>query len=357
MVTPNPLLGTGLHALGGISASTCYLPSNGTRKWSWGTFWIVQACFAWFIIPGVLGLLTVPGFLKILSEAPSGALWGAFLLGAVYGFGGMSFGLAIKHIGYSLTYTISIGISAVLGTIIPLIVFGGLTEYFLKPGGNIVLTGMIISVVGVALCGWAGFMKEKDIAGSQDTVVKFNMSTGLLLAIVGGVLSGVFNVSLEFGQPIADIAARNGAGYFEGNAKLIVSTSGCLMVNLVWFIILGIKNKTLKEFTAKSGLSATRRIKNFGWSAFAGSLWTMQFFFYGLGHVRMGNFQFVSWVIHMSMLIFFSYVVGVIMKEWKAVKRGTYLTLVIALLTLVISFVITTYGSVYGEKIMQVGTG
>ena len=49
----------------------------------------------------------------------------------------------------------------------------------------------------------------------------------------------------------------------------------------------------------------------------------MVFFFYGLGHVRMGNFMFASWVIHMSMLIFFSYLVGLIMKEWKGVSKKT----------------------------------
>ena len=353
MITANPLLGTGLHALGGISASTCYLPSNGTKNWSWGTFWIVQACFAWLIVPLFIGWLTVPDFFQILINAPAKAFWGAFLLGSIYGFGGMSFGLAIKHIGYSLTYTIAIGISAVLGTIIPLMVFGGLTEYFMKPGGNIVLIGMIISIAGVALCGWAGFKKEKDIAGQDSSGKQFNMMTGLFLACIGGILSGVFNVSLEFGQPIADIAAQHGAGHFEGNAKLVVSTSGCLVVNLIWFIVLGLKENTLKEFTAKSGLTTSRRFKNGLWSALAGTLWTMQFFFYGLGHVKMGNFQFASWVLHMSMLIFFSYIVGVIIKEWKGVKRTTYMVLIIALVTLVISFVITTYGSVYGERVLQ----
>jgi len=54
------------------------------------------------------------------------------------------------------------------------------------------------------------------------------------------VLSGVFNLSLEYGQPIADIAAKNGAGNFQGNAKMIISTSGCFVVNFIWFIIAGI---------------------------------------------------------------------------------------------------------------------
>lgn len=35
----------------------------------------------------------------------------------------------------------------------------------------------------------------------------------------------------------------------------------------------------------------------------------------------MGNFQFVSGVFHMSVLIFFSYIIGLIMKEWKNVKQ------------------------------------
>jgi len=353
MITPNPIIGTGFHALGGISASTCYLPFHRTKKWSWGTFWIIQAMFAWFIMPLIIGILTVPGFFQIIFNSPPKAFWGAFILGAVYGFGGMSFGFAIRHIGYSLTYTIAIGISAVLGTIIPLSIFGGLVEYFTKPGGGIVLIGMILSIVGVSLCGLAGFKKEKDISAIEGKSIPFNMLTGLMLAIIAGVLSGIFNVSLEFGQPIADMAAENGAGHYEGNAKLIVSTTGCLMVNLVWFIVLGIKEKTHKEYTRKSGLKTGGLFKNFIWSSLAGCLWCFQFFFYGLGHVKMGHFQFASWVLHMSMLIFFSYIVGVIMKEWKNVTRNTYVTLIIALIVLVISFIITAYGSVTGQEIIQ----
>ena len=83
--------------------------------------------------------------------------------------------------------------------------------------------------------------------------------------------------------------------------------------------------------------------KNLGWSSFGGILWCMQFFFYGLGHVKMGHLQFASWVIHMSMLIFFSFLVGIGMKEWKNVSRKTYGLLITALITLAISFVIMSY--------------
>ena len=352
MIPSNPILGTGLHAIGGISAATCYLPNTQTRKWSWGTFWLVQSFFAWIIMPVLIGLLTIPGFFTILREAPSKPFWMAFFLGAAYGFGGMSFGKAINHIGYSLTYTLAIGISAVLGTIFPMLILGEIGTYFSKPGGGIVLTGMILSVLGVVLCGWSGFKKEKDLNSLAGEKTGFNMSVGLFLTIIAGVLSGVFNLSLEYGQPIADMAAQKGAVNFQGNAKMIISTSGCFVVNFIWFIVAGIRNGTLKEFLPGNDLSRQEIFRNWIWSSLAGTLWCLQFFFYGLGHVKMGNFQFASWVLHMSMLIFFSYIVGVLMKEWKSVKRETYLLLIIGLLTLIASFCITSYGSYIGEQII-----
>ncbi|MCG8310660.1 MAG: rhamnose:proton symporter [Cytophagales bacterium] len=353
MISPNPIIGTGLHAIGGMSTAVCYLPNTQTKKWSWGTFWLVQAMFAWVIVPIIIGWLTVPDFFSILSKAPRAPFWTAFLLGAAYGFGGMSFGKAINHIGYSLTYTIAIGISSVMGTVLPLIFLGGLGDFFTKPGGDIVLIGMILSLVGVFFCGWAGFKKEKDLNDSRSSESGFNMSVGLVLTVFAGVLSGVFNLSLEYGQPISDMATQNGAGHFEGNAKLIVSTSGCFVVNFIWFIVAGIRNGTLKELYPTQELPFRTVFRNWLWSSLAGTLWILQFFFYGLGHVKMGNFQFASWVLHMSMLIFFSYIVGLLMKEWKRVKTVTYVVLIIGLIILIFSFCMISYGSYIGEQLIN----
>jgi L-rhamnose-H+ transport protein len=301
-------------------------------------------------MPFVIGYFTIPHLSTVLSEAPSAAFWTAFILGAIYGFGGLSFGYAIRNIGYSLTYTISIGISAVLGTVVPLILSGKVIEQFTKTGGGIVLSGMVISIVGVALCGRAGFLKEKNIAQNKGkNKLGFNMKRGLFLTLIAGTLSAVWGISLEFGQPISDVAAKYGAGHFEGNAKLIVSSMGCLVTNLTWFIVATIKDGTIKSLWQRKQVGNKMFFGNYALSALAGSLWYTQFFFYGLGHVKMGSFQFASWVLHMSMLIFFSYIIGVIMKEWKGVTRKTYGMLIIALLVLVGSFVLMSYGSYIGE--------
>ncbi len=351
MITPNPIIGTGLHAIGGISAASCYMPFEKVKNWSWETFWIVQSLFAWLIMPVVIGYFTIPNLFAVLAEAPSSAFWAAFVLGAAYGFGGLSFGYAIRNIGYSLTYTISIGISAVLGTIVPLIVSGKVVEQFTKVGGGVVLTGMVISVVGVALCGRAGFMKEKNFAKNKgETKLQFNMKKGLILTVIAGMLSAVWGISLELGQPISDLAAQYGAGHFEGNAKLIVSSMGCLLTNLTWFLVVTIKDGSIRSLYQRKKIGSKRFFGNYALSALAGTLWYTQFFFYGLGHVKMGSFMFASWVLHMSMLIFFSFIIGVIMKEWLGVKRRTYITLIIALLVLVGSFILMSYGSYIGES-------
>lgn len=280
-------------------------------------------------------------------------MFNAFILGAVYGFGGMAFGYAIKHIGFSLTYTISIGLSAVLGIIVPLLIHGTLITQFSKPGRNVVLIGMLLSLTGVILCGMSGHKKEKDLkAAKQLEASNFNIKKGLTLAVFAGVFSAIFGVSLELGAPVAEIAEKYGAGHFQGNANLMLSTSGTFVINFVWFMVISFRQKTIKELVSIKLLGTKVWCLNLSLSVLSGALWYFQFFFYGFGHVRMGTFKFASWAIHMSMLIFFSYIVGIIMKKWKAMSKNTYFRLILGLALLVCSFVIITYGSMLGSELI-----
>ena len=71
------------------------------------------------------------------------------------------------------------------------------------------------------------------------------------------------------------------------------------------------KHRTLGELVE---LPAGRRRRslplNFGMAALTGLLWYGQFFFYNLGHVRMGTYKFTSWAMHMIMLVLFSNLVA-----------------------------------------------
>lgn len=345
----NVFLGITLHALGGIAASTCFVPQKGTQRWPYQNFWLLMCLLSWIVMPVAVAYFTVPELGAVISETPPQTMINVTLLGAAYGFGGMAFGLAIRHIGFSLTYSIAIGISAVLGTVIPGIIHGNLIEGFSKAGGGIVLTGFVISLLGVALCGFAGALKEKELAGSDSG---FNLKKGLSLVLLAGVLSAVFGVSLSQGAPIDKIAEAHGAKHFQGNAKFIFAMGGAFITNLIWWSFVHFKNKTWKKYVTlpPSKTKSGSLTSHYFFAILAGVLWYLQFFFYGLGHVRMGDYQFISWGVHMAMLIFFSFGIGLILKEWKELSSKTISALFFGLLILLTSFGLITYGSYIGEQ-------
>jgi L-rhamnose-H+ transport protein len=62
----------------------------------------------------------------------------------------------------------------------------------------------------------------------------------------------------------------------------------------------------------------------------------------------MGTYKFTSWAIHMIMLVLFSSVAGLLMKEWKSTSSKTKQWLITALLVLVIAVLLLTYGNYLG---------
>jgi L-rhamnose-H+ transport protein len=76
-----------------------------------------------------------------------------------------------------------------------------------------------------------------------------------------------------------------------------------------------------------------------------GLMWYLQFFFYGLGHVRMGTFKFSSWAIHMMLLILLSCGFGVAIREWKACRLPTKLLLGSAIVLLLGAIGLITFGN------------
>jgi L-rhamnose-H+ transport protein len=357
----NVFAGIGLHAIGGVAAATCYVPLIGSKRWSYQSYWLLFCLSGWLLIPVAVAALTIPEIPAILAEVPTIVIAKTTFLGAIYGFGGMAFALSIRHIGYSLTYAIAIGISAVLGTIIPAMLAGNLVESFQRPGGGIVLSGFAVSIVGVALCGWAGVRKERELR-AVDTVAgpAFNIRKGLVLVVLAGVLSAVFGLSLAAGEPIDEAVRRHGVTNYQSHLKYVFAMGGAFLTNLLWWGIVHAREGTFREYVrlpeTRTGSSTDKANvpgnlpMHYFFGILSGALWYGQFFFYGLGHIRMGNFAFMSWGIHMSMLVFFSFGTGYVLKEWRGFSRATTGTLYTGLITLLVSFLVITWGSWAGNQ-------
>ena len=329
------------HAVGASSAALCYTPQKKVKGWAWQTYWLAQALVCWLLLPIIVAFITIPQLMTVLEQAPSSAMYRSFLLGMAYGIGGTAFGIAIRYVGFSLTYAIAVGISCVLGTLLPPLVNGTLDDVLKNNGSGYIVSGVVMGAIGIGLCGMAGRSKEKDIERGKNNAGQFSLAKGLPLCLLAGVLSALYGFSLDQGQPIAEIAAQHGAGNFQGNVIYLFSNSGAFVTTLIYCLYLHRKEKTFGQYTAGGGGLGL----NYLMSALTGLLWYGQFFFYGLGHVRMGDYKFTSWAIHMIMLVLFSNIAGLILKEWKDCSMRTRQLLAIALLVLVAAVLMLTYGN------------
>jgi L-rhamnose-H+ transport protein len=349
MISPNPLLGSAFHAVGAFFAAICYTPQKRVNGWSWQSYWLVQAAFCWFLLPILGAWLTIPELGAVLREAPRGAMLASFALGAAYGVGGTAFGVSIRYIGFSLTYAIAIGLSTVLGTLVPPLAKGTLGIVLTRPGSGWVIGGIAIGIVGIAIVGAAGRMKEKELSAKAKEE-GFVLVKGLLLSLLAGVLSAVYGFALEAGDPIADVASAHGAGFFRGNVVYIFSNTGAFLTSGIYCLWLHRKHKTLGEIVAlPAGVGQARLRLNWAMALLTGCLWYGQFFFYNLGHVRMGHYKFTSWAIHMIMLILFSLAVGVVLSEWRMVRSRTKLVVGLAFIVLIGAVLVLTYGNHLAE--------
>ena len=356
-ITPSPLMGAGLHGVGAIFAANCYAPQKFIKRWSWETFWIVQAAFCWLIWPIVGSILSVPELGAVLSEAWEAcpkAIFLSFGFSLAYGVGGIAFNYSIRYIGFSLTYAIAIGLSSVLVTVTVPLVSGELAAKMSKPGAGWVIAGMVVGTLGIGFCGIAGRLKERNLAAQEGGKGDFSLIKGLLLSVLAGVLSAFYGFAIVSAGPVVEIAKAHGAGQWGGNIAYLTANTGAFVTSAIYALWLAKKNKSLGELVKlPQGEGKASLPLNYILAILVGTLWYGQFFFYNLGHVRMGEqYAFTSWAIHMTMLVLFSNVTGIFFREWKGCSRKIIAYVVMGVIVLVAAVMMLTYGNQIGSEVV-----
>ncbi len=351
----NPFIGAALHSVGAFSSSSCYTPQKQTTLWAWEVYWLATASFAWLILPIAGAFLTIPNYLDVLAACPNDAMLRSLGLGIVYGVGGLTFGLGIRYIGFSLNYTIAIGMSAGLGTLMPLIwhpidgFVWTIFEKFSDFPGQVVLAGILLSLGGIALCGWAGALRER---GGGDSPSRYSFAIGVPLAITAGVLSAVFNFALLAGEPLEKAALAAGASdLLKMNAIYPFSNGGAFITNFVWCVFLMARNGTGGQLLRLPKTGTRTLAFYYAMALLSGALWYFQFFFYGMGHAYMGTrYGFTSWALHMGMLILFSNIYGWLFREWEGSGNRPRRVLHAGMAVIVVATLIITYGNYLGDS-------
>jgi L-rhamnose-H+ transport protein len=353
-LTPNPALGVCFHWLGGLASGSFYVPYRGVKHWAWETFWLAGGFFSWIIAPWVLAGLLTSDLGQVLHEAPARTVVLCIFFGAMWGFGGLTFGLTMRYLGMSLGMAMVLGYCAAFGTLMPPIFEGDFAAKVLyTQSGQVILAGIAICLLGIVFAGLAGMSKEREMSPEQRKAVikEFSLKKGLLVATFSGVMSACFSYGLAAGGPIKEITMKHGTPVlWQGLPVLIVVLMGGFTTNFVWCLVLNIRNRTGHQyFTAKANAAtpAVRApmLRNYLLCALAGTTWYMQFFFYSMGETQMGAYKFSSWTLHMASIIIFSTLWGIGLHEWRGAGRRTLSLLVLSLATLVGSTVVVGYGN------------
>ncbi|HEY0945504.1 MAG TPA: L-rhamnose/proton symporter RhaT [Opitutaceae bacterium] len=396
-MAPNPFIGVLFHWLGGLASGSFYVPYKGVRKWSWETYWLVGGVFSWIICPWVLGLVLTNDLVGVLRQQSAGTLGWTYLFGALWGAGGLTFGLTMRYLGMSLGMGVALGYCAAFGTLLPPIVKSfapsipvaqTIGEIAASTAGRVTLAGVAVCLLGIGIAALAGLNKEREMpeAEKKKAIAEFAFVKGLLVATFSGVMSACFAFALTAGNPIGDASLAAGTdAIWTGLPKLVVVLAGGFTTNFIACVTLNLRNRTGYQYLAShvrpehAGLRASGgehggggngdgdggvavltqaparvdlrvpRLANYAFSALAGATWYFQFFFYTMGETQMGQYGFSSWTLHMASIIIFSTLWGVVFKEWRGSSRRTHLLIAGGLGVLILSTLIIGYGTYIGS--------
>lgn len=380
-MNPNPVLGIVFHWIGGLAAASFYIPYRQVQRWSWETYWLVGGVFSWLLMPTLMAVLLVPNVFSILGEASPNVRFWAYFFGAMWGIGGLTFGLTMRYLGIALGMAVALGYTAVFGTLVPPIFHGTLGSTLASASGKFVLLGVFASVLGIIVSGLAGMSKERELtsAQKQSAITEFQFGKGMLIATFSGIMSSCFAFGLDAGGPITDAAkahllALGGSDIWAGLPVLIVILLGGMTTNFLWCVSLNVRNKSGGEYLGRSAAPApepaelrepslasggtamlTAQAKrvvsvpllaNYGFAALAGIIWYLQFFFYTMGQTKMGKaFDFSNWTLHMASIMIFSMLWGVALKEWAGTSKRTHGLIALGLALLIGSTLIIGYAN------------
>lgn len=274
--------------------------------WKWENFWAIFSVTALAISPILSSFLLLPNLAIILLSSPSSAVSTSFVLGILWGIGSLLFGLSIARIGLALSYSLIIGLTASLGSLLPLL---------LSPLPNLRVlslfsTGILLMFFGLVISAYAGKKRETDQKNR-----KFRL--GLLLAVISGLTSPMLNIGFVYGAPIVETAKTHGVPQELATLPVwIIVLLGGLLVNFGYTAYLLIKTKTFKLFTQNTK-------KPLILSIISGIFYFSGIAIYGIASSLLNALgTSIGWALLMSLMIVISNLSSLLIGEWTGSRKA-----------------------------------
>ena len=348
----NTALGMVVFALGGLAGATFLLPARGVKNWAYETWWMFYCVFGLVVCPPVICAVFVPDFWNVTMSASAGTLLQCIGFGAVWGVGGLTWGLMVRYLGIGLGLAIGCGLCAATGTLIPPIAQGHAADLVKDAGAIVVLAGVIGSLAGIGFVGYAGKLKEDELPeeAKKKAVAEFDFKKGMVFALVSGLCSACMNFGLQSGGSIekaayaaavkAGVVAEGAAWSWQGMPVVMVVLWGGFVVQASWVVQQHLKNRTFGDYFFRGPV-----VRNWAFAALVGVIWVCQFVCQKAGEPMMGDLKYISFAIVMASTILFSTLIGVFTGEWKGTGAKTKAMLAVGTLVLLVSFTAISIGS------------
>lgn len=293
--------------IAGITNASFTTPMKYARKWAWENTWLAWTIFALVVLPFAAALATIPNLLMVYRTATPHILLEVSEFGVGWGVAQVFFGLAVDMIGITLAFSIVLGTSAALGSLIPMLSLH--RDHLNTTSGYAVLGAIVFVLVGVSLCAVAGRMREG--SGVQNPSSQKRTSQGLLLAILCGLLASFMNFGIAFGTPLVEVARSFGANPLNA-------------INAVWLPLLlagAVPNVLYCAWLMKRNGSGQRyRVGHSHWAlaAIMAIFWFGSTLLYGLAAGQLGSWgPVLGWPLFMSLIVITATSLGMFTGEWK----------------------------------------
>ena len=303
------LAGFLLVLLAGLLQGTFVLPMTLVRRWSWEHTWATFSLLGMFVFNWIITFTLIPQIGPIYSLSPPRALFILAAFGAGWGVGAILFGLGMDRLGMALGYPVIMGLIASLGALIPLLVFFPQTIFTAK--GLFILGSTVLVIVGIVLCSLGGSRRSPSTMSESSTG---DLRTGLIIAILAGILSCLPNVGMAFGDTVITTAEHLGvpAGRAGNAVWALLFTLGCV-VNVAYCLYLMVAKRTLRAYWN------AETARNIGLSALMALMWIGSFYLYGAGASRLGRWGTVAgWPLFISLSIITGNLWGISRGEWRS---------------------------------------
>jgi L-rhamnose-H+ transport protein len=290
------------------------LPMKFNKQWKWEHSWLVFTILGVTAVPTVLSVLTIPRLKDTYDGVGTPILIGMALCGALWGVSLVFFGRAVHTVGVAITFAVSLGTSAASGALIPLLSQHS-TELFTRRG-VLIVSGILVILLGVGICGMAGRQREKD----QSTEARsgdYRLARGVTLAFLSGILGSMLNTGLALGAPIQKNAQNFGASEaMMSNAVWLPCLYAGSIPGVIYCLYLMRRNGTTSQLVGES--------RWYYWltPALMGLLWFGSIMCYSLASVKLGDLgPVIAWPLFLSAVVIASTIAGVITGEWSKSGR------------------------------------